>query len=78
MVEPDLSMPTVDRRALSALELRRKNWCVLIMGVFLFYNIYISGFQDSLQSLNTLTAYKFDLPIDLAVHQFLNIKDIFT
>ncbi|KRT81915.1 hypothetical protein AMK59_4995 [Oryctes borbonicus] len=38
----------------------------------------ILGFQDSLQSLDTLTKYKFDLPVDLAIRQFQNIKDVFT
>lgn len=37
-----------------------------------------TGFQDSLRSLDTLTGYKFDLPVDLAVRQFQNIKDVFT
>lgn len=36
-----------------------------------------TGFQDSLQSLDRLTPFKFDLPIDLAVRQFQNIKDVF-
>lgn len=37
-----------------------------------------SGFQDSLRSLDVLTGYKFDLPVDLAIRQFQNIKDVFT
>ncbi|XP_018329625.1 RUN domain-containing protein 1 [Agrilus planipennis] len=37
-----------------------------------------TGFRDSFQTLDKLTKYKFDLPVDLAVHQFQNIKDIFT
>lgn len=37
-----------------------------------------TGFQDSLQSLDQLTSYKFDLPVDLAIRQFQNIKDVFT
>lgn len=37
-----------------------------------------TGFQDSLQSLDQLTNYKFDLPVDLAIRQFQNIKDVFT
>ncbi|KAL3290015.1 hypothetical protein HHI36_023389 [Cryptolaemus montrouzieri] len=37
-----------------------------------------TGFKDSLSSLDTLTGYKFDLPVDLAVQQFQNIKDVFT
>ncbi|XP_041981210.1 RUN domain-containing protein 1 [Aricia agestis] len=36
-----------------------------------------TGFQDALQSLDRLTQYKFNLPVDLAVKQFLNIKDVF-
>ncbi|CAB3255987.1 unnamed protein product [Arctia plantaginis] len=36
-----------------------------------------TGFQDALQSLDRLTAYNFDLPVDLAVKQFQNIKDVF-
>lgn len=36
-----------------------------------------TGFQDALQSLDRLTPYKFDLPVDLAVKQFQNIKDVF-
>ncbi|CAG9764904.1 unnamed protein product [Ceutorhynchus assimilis] len=37
-----------------------------------------TGFQDSLKSLDQLTKYKFDLPVDLAVRHFQNIKDAFT
>ncbi|KAJ8923795.1 hypothetical protein NQ315_010377 [Exocentrus adspersus] len=37
-----------------------------------------TGFQDSLKSLDTLSRYKFELPIDLAIRQFQNIKDVFT
>lgn len=36
-----------------------------------------TGFQDALQSLDRLTNHKFDLPVDLAVKQFQNIKDVF-
>ncbi|XP_068629919.1 RUN domain-containing protein 1 [Battus philenor] len=36
-----------------------------------------TGFQDTLQSLDRLTPYNFDLPVDLAVKQFQNIKDVF-
>lgn len=36
-----------------------------------------TGFEDSLQSLDKLTHIKFDLPVDIAVHQFQNIKDAF-
>nr|CAH7742400.1 unnamed protein product [Callosobruchus chinensis] len=37
-----------------------------------------TGFQDSLHSLDTLSGYKFDLPVDLAIRHFQNIKDVFT
>ncbi|XP_060537332.1 RUN domain-containing protein 1 isoform X2 [Cylas formicarius] len=37
-----------------------------------------TGFQDSLKSLDMLTKHKFDLPVDLAIRQFQNIKDVFT
>ncbi|CAH1103604.1 unnamed protein product [Psylliodes chrysocephalus] len=37
-----------------------------------------TGFQDSLRSLDTLTQFKFQLPVDLAIRQFQNIKDVFT
>lgn len=36
-----------------------------------------TGFQDALQSLDRLTSYNFELPVDLAVKQFQNIKDVF-
>ncbi|KAJ2951691.1 hypothetical protein O0L34_g13852 [Tuta absoluta] len=36
-----------------------------------------TGFQDALQSLDRLTSHNFDLPVDLAVKQFQNIKDVF-
>ncbi|GBP93525.1 hypothetical protein EVAR_98277_1 [Eumeta japonica] len=36
-----------------------------------------TGFQDALQSLDRLTPHKFDLPVDLAIKQFQNIKDVF-
>lgn len=36
-----------------------------------------TGFQDTLQSLDRLTQHHFDLPVDLAVKQFQNIKDVF-
>lgn len=40
---------------------------------------YVSktGFEDCFQSLDRLTQFKFDLPVDLAVRQFQNIKDAF-
>ncbi|CAG9828811.1 unnamed protein product [Diabrotica balteata] len=37
-----------------------------------------TGFQDSLRSLDTLSGIKFQLPVDLAIRQFQNIKDVFT
>ncbi|KAK4871646.1 hypothetical protein RN001_015770 [Aquatica leii] len=37
-----------------------------------------TGFTDGLQSLESLTSLKFDLPVDLAIRQFQNIKDVFT
>lgn len=36
-----------------------------------------TGFQDTLQSLDRLSPHHFDLPVDLAVKQFQNIKDVF-
>ncbi|XP_063709433.1 RUN domain-containing protein 1 [Culicoides brevitarsis] len=36
-----------------------------------------TGFQDALKSLEILSRYEFELPIDLAVRQFENITDIF-
>ncbi|XP_013196556.2 RUN domain-containing protein 1 [Amyelois transitella] len=36
-----------------------------------------TGFQDTLQSLDRLTPHNFELPVDLAVKQFQNIKDVF-
>lgn len=36
-----------------------------------------TGFQDAFHTLDRLTSYKFDLPVDLAVRQFQNIKDAF-
>ncbi|KAK7868724.1 hypothetical protein R5R35_002529 [Gryllus longicercus] len=36
-----------------------------------------TGAEDSFESLDKLTPYKFDLPVDLAVRQFQNIKDAF-
>lgn len=34
-------------------------------------------FRDTLKSLEKLTKYEYDLPVDLAVRQFKNIKDVF-
>ncbi|XP_076670950.1 RUN domain-containing protein 1 isoform X2 [Andrena cerasifolii] len=36
-----------------------------------------TGFQDAFHTLDRLTSYRFDLPVDLAVKQFQNIKDAF-
>lgn len=40
---------------------------------------YVShtGFRDALRTIDQLTKYKFDLPVDLAIRQFQNIKDVF-
>ncbi|KAF5276698.1 hypothetical protein FQA39_LY06502 [Lamprigera yunnana] len=37
-----------------------------------------TGFTDGLQSLEALMGLQFDLPVDLAIRQFQNIKDVFT
>ncbi|KAL9694480.1 hypothetical protein quinque_013765 [Culex quinquefasciatus] len=36
-----------------------------------------TGFRDALKSLDRLTQYRFDLPVDLSIRQFKNIKDVF-
>ncbi|XP_062535839.1 RUN domain-containing protein 1 [Armigeres subalbatus] len=36
-----------------------------------------TGFRDALKTLDRLTQYRFDLPVDLSVRQFKNIKDVF-
>lgn len=36
-----------------------------------------SGFRDALKTIDRLSNYRFDLPIDLAVRQFQDIKDVF-
>jgi hypothetical protein len=43
----------------------------------LFIFLLFPGFEDCFQSLDRLTQFKFDLPVDLAVRQFQNIKDAF-
>jgi len=44
----------------------------------IFYGLLLLlGFQDAFHTLDRLTNYKFDLPVDLAVRQFQNIKDAF-
>ncbi|XP_033342955.1 RUN domain-containing protein 1 [Megalopta genalis] len=60
-------------------------WLKLILQCqYLLENHYASwsyvvktGFQDAFHTLDRLTNYKFDLPVDLAVRQFQNIKDAF-
>ncbi|XP_031850172.1 RUN domain-containing protein 1 [Nomia melanderi] len=60
-------------------------WLKLILQCqYLLENHYASwsyvvktGFQDAFHTLDRLTSYKFDLPVDLAVRQFQNIKDAF-
>jgi hypothetical protein len=42
-----------------------------------FIFLHLSGFEDSFHSLERLTQFKFELPVDLAVRQFQNIKDAF-
>uniref|UniRef100_A0A6E8VI17 RUN domain-containing protein n=1 Tax=Anopheles coluzzii TaxID=1518534 RepID=A0A6E8VI17_ANOCL len=36
-----------------------------------------TGFRDALKTLDCLTQYRFDLPVDLSIRQFKNIKDVF-
>lgn len=36
-----------------------------------------TGFRDALRSMERLNRFDFDLPIDLAIRQFQNIKDVF-
>ncbi|XP_053668957.1 RUN domain-containing protein 1 [Anopheles marshallii] len=36
-----------------------------------------TGFRDALKTLDRLTQYRFDLPVDLSIRQFKNIKDVF-
>ncbi|XP_058460559.1 RUN domain-containing protein 1 [Malaya genurostris] len=36
-----------------------------------------TGFRDATKTLDRLTQYQFELPIDLSIRQFKNIKDIF-
>ncbi|XP_017878619.1 RUN domain-containing protein 1 [Ceratina calcarata] len=60
-------------------------WLKLILQCqYLLENHYTSwsyvvktGFQDAFHTLDRLTRYRFDLPVDLAVRQFQNIKDAF-
>lgn len=82
MVKSDIPVSSADKHTLSSVELRSKNRQVKIMPMYnsnmLVFAVAVAGFKDSLQSLDVLTPYKFDLPVDLAIHQFQNIKDIFT
>ncbi|XP_015118618.1 RUN domain-containing protein 1 [Diachasma alloeum] len=60
-------------------------WLRLILQCqYLLENHYMSwsyvvktGFQDAFHALDRLTTIHFDLPVDLAVRQFQNIKDAF-
>ncbi|XP_058796945.1 RUN domain-containing protein 1 [Phymastichus coffea] len=60
-------------------------WLKLILQCqYLLENYYMpwsyvvkTGFQDAFHTLDKLTKYKFDLPIDLAIQQFQNIKEAF-
>ena len=36
-----------------------------------------AGFDDTLMTLDTLTRQDFNLPVDLAIRPFQNIKDAF-
>ncbi|XP_055537188.1 RUN domain-containing protein 1 [Wyeomyia smithii] len=36
-----------------------------------------TGFRDAMKTLDRLTQYRFDLPVDLSIRQFKNIKDVF-
>ena len=38
---------------------------------------YFLGFDDALISLDRLAKYEFNVPVDLAVRPFKNIKDAF-
>ncbi|KAM7287590.1 oxysterol-binding protein-related protein 11 isoform X2 [Ixodes scapularis] len=37
----------------------------------------LRGFEDALRSLDSLAAFDFDLPVDLAIRQLQNMKDAF-
>ena len=57
------------------------------LGLFFFFFKFISfnksvdvlllGFDDALVSLDSLTKIEFDLPTDLAIRPFQNIRDAF-
>ena len=54
------------------------NWRKYFLLCLIFYLLFFSiGFEDSLRSLEKLTNLHFELPVDLAVRQFQNIKDAF-
>lgn len=36
-----------------------------------------TGFRDALRTIDRLSQYHFDLPVDLAIRQFKSIKDVF-
>ncbi|KAL7294372.1 hypothetical protein TKK_0012379 [Trichogramma kaykai] len=60
-------------------------WLKLILQCqYLLENYYMpwsyiikTGFKDAFHTLDKLSKYKFDLPVDLAVQQFHNIKEAF-
>lgn len=54
-------------RCHTLLELYYQSWSYVVK----------SGFEDSFHSLERLSQFKFELPVDLAVRQFQNIKDAF-
>ncbi|KAJ9582666.1 hypothetical protein L9F63_022987, partial [Diploptera punctata] len=61
------------------------SWLQLILRCHTLLELYYqswsyvtkTGFEDSLHSLEKLSQFKFELPVDLAVRQFQNIKDAF-
>lgn len=81
MAETDLAMSLSSRKLLPLVELCREDRYVTDLNKIakfqFFSNGKISGFQDAFHTLDRLTGYKFDLPVDLAVRQFQNIKDAF-
>ena len=50
---------------------------VMLTGCAFRSIVIISGFDDALVSLDRLSSLNFDLPVDLAVRPFKNIKDAF-
>lgn len=67
------------------MELRRKNWYVFSVSSSqddlvqnkILNDFFLIGFQDAFHSLDRLTHVHFNLPVDLAVRQFQNMKDAF-